>query len=173
MTYLAAWKVLEKMIADFRKRGVSIPADVMSDLRSAKTLINVLRADPSYTETSQRIEEYLLKVESHLISEGQKLFGADYVQEWLKWLDEAISKPFEEEEKGEMRFVPDVPKEYRWIRVKPSVELSIEKLEALAKDSNLSYKIQNDGYLLVYGKAENIKDFVKKMTTKYGLKAEK
>jgi hypothetical protein len=172
MGYLAAWKVLEEMIADFRKKDVSIPTEVMNDLKSAKTLINILKADPSCTETSQKIEEYLLKVESHLVSEGQKLFGADYVQEWLKRLDEAFSKPFEGEEEA-MRFVPGFPREHKWIRVKPSAELPIEKLKALAEESNLSFKIQNDGCLLVYGEAENIKNFIKKMATKHGLKAEK
>jgi hypothetical protein len=172
MGYLAAWKVLEEMIADFRKKGVSISAEIMNDLRSAKTLINILKADPSYTETSKKIEEYLLKVESRLISEGQRLFGVDYVQEWLKRLDEAVGKPFEEEEKA-TRFVHGVPKGYKWVRVKPSAELPIEKLETLAKESNLSYKVQNDGCLLVYGEAESMKDFIKKMTTKHGLKTEK
>lgn len=172
MGYLAAWKVLEEMVADFRKKGVSIPTEVMSDLKSAKTLINILKADSSHTETSQKIEEYLLKVESHLISEGQKLFGAGYVQGWLKRLDEAFSKPFEEEAEA-MRFVPGFPREHNWIRVKPSAELSIEKLKALAEESNLSCKIQSDGCLLVYGEAENIKNFIKKMATKHGLRAEK
>jgi hypothetical protein len=171
MGYLAAWKVLEEMVVDFRKKGVSIPAEVMNDLKSAKTLINILKADPSYTETSQKIEEYLLKVESHLISEGQRVFGVDYVREWLRRLDEAAGKPFEEEKVT--RFVPGVPREHKWIRIKPLAESPIEKLEALAKESGLSYKVQNDGYLLVYGKGESIKDFIKKMTTKHGLKTEK
>ncbi|MEM2994541.1 MAG: DUF2096 family protein [Candidatus Bathyarchaeia archaeon] len=168
---MAVWKVLDEMVADFRKRGVSIPAHVTADLRSAKTLINVLKADPSYTETNQKIEEYLRKVESHLVSEGQKLFGVEYVEEWLKMLDEAAGKPFEEERA--VRFVPGVPREHRWIRIKPSATLSIESLEALAKESNLSCKILGDGYMLVYGEDENIKDFVKKMAIKHGLKAEK
>ncbi|MEM2972181.1 MAG: DUF2096 family protein [Candidatus Bathyarchaeia archaeon] len=171
MGYLAVWKVLDEMVVDFRKRGISVPAYIIADLRYAKTLINVLKADPNYAETSQKIEEYLHEVESHLISEGQKLFGVGYMEEWLKKLDEAISKPFEEEKT--MRFVPGVPREHRWIRVKPSAILSIKSLEALAKESNLSCKIQEDGYMLVYGEDENIKDFVKKMAIKHGLKVEK
>jgi hypothetical protein len=51
--------------------------------------------------------------------------------------------------------------------------LSLEKLALLAGKSKLSYKIQNDGFLLVYGENECIKEFVKKMATKYGLKAKK
>ncbi len=171
MGYLAVWKILEEMITDFRKRGVAIPANIVSDLKSAKTLINVLRADPSRLETTQKIEEYLNNVESYLISEGQR-FGEKYVEEWLKRLDDASRRVFEEEE-GESRFVPGLPREQRWVRVKPSGEMPIEALKALANELNLSFNVQKDGCLLVYGEDERVKDFVKKMATKYGLKAGK
>jgi hypothetical protein len=172
MGYMAAWKVLEQMIADFRKKGAAVPAEIISDLRSAKTLISVLKADVSRVDTSQKIEEYLLHVESYIVSEGQKLFGAEYVEEWLKRLDEA-SRKISEEEEEETRFIPGIPREHKWIRVKPSAELSMEKLKLLADESHLLYHVQNDGCLLVYGEDKNIKDFVKKMATKHGLKAEK
>jgi hypothetical protein len=172
MGYVAAWKVLEEMITDLRKKGIAVPAEVMGDLRSAKTLISVLKADVSRVDTSQKIEEYLLHVESYLVSEGQKLFGAEYVQEWLKRLDEASRKVSEAEEE-ETRFIPGIPRERKWIRVKPSAEISMEKLKLLADESHLLYNVQKDGCLLVYGEDERIKDFVKKMATKYGLKAEK
>ncbi len=172
MGYFAVWKVLEEMIMDFRKKGVAISADVISDLRSAKTLINVLKADPSHVDTGQKVEEYLRSVESCLVSEGQERFGPEYVKAWLKRLDEASTKVFHEE-KVEARFIPGIPRKQKWIRVKPSAELPLERLKALAKESNLSHSVQNDGYLLVYGEDERVKDFVKKMATKYGPKAGK
>jgi len=171
MGHLAAWKVLEEMIADFRKRGVTVSAEIISDLRSAKTLINVLKADPSRVDTSQKIEGYLLKVESYLVSEGQKTFGTRYVEEWLKRLDEASRKIVEEEE--EKKFISGLPREQKWIRIKPSAELSLEKLKMLTDESRLSCKFQNDGCLLVYGEDKRLKDFVKKMAREYGLEAEK
>lgn len=163
MGYLSAWKVLEEMIADFRKKGAFVPSEIINELKSAKTLINILKADPSCIETKQKIEEHLFKVESYLSTEGQKKFGVNYVEEWLKRLDEASGKMLEEEAE-ETRFIPGVPRDQKWIRVKPSEELPIEKLEALVKESALSYNIQNDGYLLVYGEDKQIKEFVKKMT---------
>jgi len=172
MGYLAIWKVLEELIIDFRKKGIAVQAEIMSDLRSAKTLINVLKADPTRVDTSQKIEEYLLKVESYVISEGQKIFGAGYVEEWLRRLDEASRKVLEKE--GEKAiFVSGLTREHKWIRVKPSDEMPLEKLEALAQESNLSYNLQKDGCLLVYGEDKCIKEFVKKMATKCELKHEK
>lgn len=172
MGYLSVWKVLEEMATDFRKKGITLPANVISSLRHAKTLINVLKADPSCIDTEQKIEEYLRRVESSLVSEGQKTLGTDYVEKWLKRLDEASRKIYEEE-KEEARFIPGLPREHKWIRVKPSTELPVEKLKTLAKETGLSCTLQNDGYLLVYGEDGCIKDFVKKMATKYGLKAGK
>jgi len=172
MGYLAAWKVLEEMITDFRNKGITIPADIISNLRHAKTLINVLRVDSSHLETGQKVEEHLRSIESYLVSEGQKRFGIAHVEEWIKRLDEASMEAIEEE-KRETRFISGLPREQKWIRVKPSAELPIEGLKTLADKLKLSYDMQNDGCLVVYGKEEHIKDFVKKMTTKYGLKAGK
>jgi len=172
MGYLAVWKVLEEMITEFRKKGITIPTEVMDNLKSARTMIKILKADPYRGETMQKIEEYLGNVESYLISEGQRKFGVEYVDEWLKRLDEAsVRMPDVEEE--ETRFIPGLPREQKWIRVKSSTELPIEKLKLLAQESNLFCKLQNDGYLLVYGEDEHLKEFIKKMATKYGVKAEK
>ncbi|MEM3874411.1 MAG: DUF2096 family protein [Candidatus Bathyarchaeia archaeon] len=171
MGYLAVWKVLEEMITDLRKKGVAVPAAILNDLRYARTLINVLKADPTRLETSQKIEEYLNNVEAYLISEGQK-FGDKYVEGWVKRIEEASRKVLEEEE-GETRFVPGLPREKRWIRVKPSENMPVEALKALASELNLSSEVQSDGCLLVYGEDERLKAFVKKMATKYGFKPEK
>jgi hypothetical protein len=42
--------------------------------------------------------------------------------------------------------------------------LPLEKLKDLAEKQQLSSRLEEDGRLLVYGKAEDIKEFVKKMT---------
>jgi hypothetical protein len=172
MGYLAAWKVLEEMILEFRKRGITIPVEVMDNLKSARTMIKILKADPSRGETMQKIEEYFSNVESYMISEGQKKFGVEYVDKWLKKLDEA-SLRFPDLEEEETRFVPGLPREQKWIRVKPSAELPMEKLKLLAKELNLSCELQRDGYLLVYGEDECLKEFVKKMATKHVSETEK
>jgi hypothetical protein len=165
------WKILEEMIADFRKKGRTVPTRIISDLKSARTMIRILKADPSYGESVQKIEEYLWNVESYLVSEGEKVFGRTYVEEWLRRLGNESRRLTEEKE--EIRFVSGLPRKRGWVRVRPSAELTIDVLKAMVDDLNLSYKIQDDGSMLVYGKREHIKNFVKKMTTEYGSKAKK
>jgi hypothetical protein len=171
MGYSATWKVLEEMVADFRKRGKTVPPSVMDDLKSAKTMIQISRAERRPTDTVMKIEEYFVNVESYLVSEGKKQFGVKYVDPWLCRLEEASKASDEAEE--ETRFIPGIPRGEKWVRVKPTAELSIEKLKALASESKLSHKLQVDGCLLVFGKVEDVKDFVKKMATKYAVKTEK
>ena len=172
MGYLAVWKIQEEMVADFRKRGKIIPEKVMNDLKSAGTLIKMLKANMSQEDTVQKIEIYLANVESYLVSEGETLFGTEYVDEWLKCLSETSKKKAEPDEE-ETRFVPGLPRGQKWVRVKPSAELSVEKIKTLAQKSGLLYKTQNDGNMLVYGKDEHVKSFVKKMATEHELKAKK
>ena len=171
MGYSEAWKILEEMVADFRKKGKVVPPQIMDDLKSARTMIRILKADASCGDATQKIEEYLGSVESYLVSEGERDFGAAYANEWLNRLHDASVK-VGIEEKEETPFISSLPREQQWIRVKPSTELAIDRLKALASDSSVSYRVQDDGSILIFGKKEHIFDFVKKMAAKYGLKAE-
>jgi len=128
MGYLVVWKVFEEMITDFRKKGLAVSEEAMTDLKSARTLINVLEADPSYGDTVQKIEGYFSNLESYLVSEGEKKFGTEYVDAWLRRLSEARSRIFEEEKK-KARFVHGIPREHKWICIKPVAELPVEKLK--------------------------------------------
>jgi hypothetical protein len=37
------WKALADLINEFRKKGETIPSDIMTDLRAAKTLLQLLK----------------------------------------------------------------------------------------------------------------------------------
>jgi hypothetical protein len=172
MDYQAVWKILEQMVADFKKRGVTVPAHIIDDLKNAKIMIIVSKSDPSGGENMQRIEEYLRNVESYLVSEGERKFGQAYVDEWLGRRDQAGKKIVGEEEE-KTRLISGLPREKKWIRLTPSDELPLDKLKALVEESNLSYKVQNDGCLLVFGQDAALRDFVKKIAAKYKSKARK
>ncbi|MDH7564604.1 MAG: DUF2096 family protein [Candidatus Bathyarchaeota archaeon] len=171
MEYLAVWKILDQAIADFRKKGTAIPEKVMNDLKSARTLMNILKADPCREETAIKIEIYLANVESFLVSEGQKRFGSDYADSLLKRVNDASKKPHIDEK--EKRFIPGLPRGHNWVRIMPTAELTAERIKTAADYMQLSCKTQEDGHLLVYGKNELVKEFVKKMATAYGLESKK
>ena len=99
MGYTATWRILEDIIIELRKKGVTIPPNVMTDLKSAKLMINISQAEGSTGEVTQKVEEYLANVEGYLITEAQKTFGSERVDEWLRRLEAAICEVCEVKEK--------------------------------------------------------------------------
>lgn len=164
MGYEEGWKVLESLIGELRKHDISVSPEIINDLRSAKTMIRVFKADPSRAEYIPTIESYLESVESRLMGLSLEKFGNTFVEEWMKKLDEA--KKEVEEKKAEYKdsnFVPRVRGSEYWVRVQLSKEISEEDVKKIVDEISLSCKIQENHYVLVYGSKEKVKDFVKKM----------
>ena len=170
MGYSETWKILESIIIEFRKKGLTIPVTVMTDLKAAKTMIKLMDAEPGKGELAPPTEEYLRNVESYLITEAEKNFLSDRIDEWLRRLDKATVETcgcVRDEGKvvkEESRFIPGLPRDKKWVRVMPITSLPAEKLKQLAEESNLSLKTEKDSHLIAYGKPEDIREFVKKMT---------
>jgi len=161
------WKTLADLITEFRRRGESIPPDVMEDLRAAKTMIGVFRADQSRVENVPSIEMYLGNVESYLIFEGQKKFGSEFMEEWMQKIREAReTKALEEKPEPSSKFVPGLPRGQKWVRVQVSKETPEKEIKRLAEEVGLSFKVQRDGYMLIYGDDEKLKLFVKRAAEK-------
>jgi hypothetical protein len=162
------WQTLEDLIEEFRRRGETIPPETMEDLRAAKSLIQVSRAKPSSSEDSIRIEVYLNNIEFYLIPQAQEKFGQQFADEWMKKLEKARKETLEEASGSSVsKFLPGMPRDTPWVRVKISEDIKLEVVEALAKDSGLRTNDKENGYLLVYGDKEKLNGFMKKMTEKF------
>jgi hypothetical protein len=166
--YSETWKILEEIIVEFRKKGLTMPETVMSDLKSAKTMIRLIdAAEEGRGEIGPRVEQYLASVEAYLITEAQRIFPSERIDEWLRRLqfsfcDVCAGQPKTAEE--ESRYVSGLPRDQKWVRVTPITSLPAETLKQLAEESNLSLNTEKDGHLIAYGKPEDIREFVKKMT---------
>ena len=166
MNYEENWKVLADLLTELQKRGEKIPANVINDLRSAKTMIQVLKADSAHTENRSRIDTYLRNVESYAIFTTEK-HGTEIVEEWLKKLEEPKIVKNKEKREESSRFIPRAPRDKNWVRIQISEDIAREDLRKLVEESGLSYKMQKNGYMLVYGDGENIKSLVKRLTEQF------
>jgi len=171
MGYGEIWKILDDLIVEFRKRGEVIPTNVIEDLRAGKTMIQVLKADPTRAENIPSIEMYLGNVESYLIFTAHQKFGAEFAERWMKKLREARKtiRIAEEERTWEpaSKFVLGVPRDQKWLRVQVSAETPRNEIKKLAAECGLSTRMQTDGYMLVYGDGEKLKLFVHKTGEKF------
>jgi len=163
MSHTATWKILEDLMIELKKKEVTIPPNVINDLRSAKLMIKISESAGSTGDVSQKVEEYLGYVESYLINEAQKTFGSEIVDQWLRRLEDATAETSEEKTE-ENKFITNVPRDQKWIRIEPISNLPTERIQQIAKESSLSINPQKDGRLVVHGQPENIKEFLKKMT---------
>jgi hypothetical protein len=163
MGYEEKWKGIADFLIELQKEGEQIPEDVINDLRSAKTMIQVLIADPSNMESISRIDTYLRNVESYAINTAEK-HGSKKVEAWLKKFE---IKNREEEKETISRFVTGIPREKKWVRIQISEDTPANDIKKLVKISDLSYIIQKNGYILVYGNGDDIKSFMKKVTKRF------
>jgi hypothetical protein len=167
MSYEENWKSLADLLTELRKKGEKIPTNIMNDLRSAKTMIQILKADPTHIENIPRIETYLRSVEFYATFTAQEKLGTEFVERWLRKLEKAKRIKIEEKEEETPRFVPGLPRDKNWVRIQISEGTPKEDVERLVRENKLSFKIQKNGYMLVYGNGESIKSFVKKMAEKF------
>ncbi|MGA3289177.1 MAG: DUF2096 family protein [Candidatus Bathyarchaeia archaeon] len=163
MSHTATWKVLEDLMIELRKKDVTILPEVLTDLKSAKLMIKISEQEGSRGEASQKVEEYLGTVESYLITEAQKALNPEIIDQWLVRLEEANAETCEEQVEENV-FITGVPRDQKWVRVEPVGNLPTERIQQIAKESNLLVNPQKDGRLVVYGQPEHIKEFLKKMT---------
>jgi hypothetical protein len=162
MSYDEKWKVLADLLTELQKRGEKIPAAILNDLRSAKTMIQVLKADPTHTENISRIDTYLRSVESHAIYTIEKQ-GSESAEEWLKKLKGTKMVKMKEKKEPTSRFIHGVPRDKSWVRIQISDDTPLKDVKKFVNENKLSYRTQEKGYILVYGNENDIKSFVKGM----------
>lgn len=166
MSYERKWKLLADLLTKLQENGEKIPADVLNDLRSAKTMIQVLKADPTHIESISRIDTYLRTVEAYTIFTMEKQ-GKENVEEWLKKLKEQERVEINEKVEKNSTFVTRVPRNKNWIRIQISEDIPREEMKELVEENGLSYRLEQYGYILVQGDKENLKLLVKRLAEQF------
>ncbi len=165
MSYERKWKLLADLLTELQEKGEEIPGDVLNDLRSAKTMIQVLKADPTHIESISRIDTYLRTVEAYTIFTMEKQ-GKENVEEWLKILKGPERVEINEKGEKNSTFIR-VPRNKNWIRIQISEDIPREEMKKLVEENGLSYRLEQNGHILVHGNKENIKSLVKRLAEQF------
>lgn len=159
---LVSWKLLEDMVLELKRAGVTIPARVIEDLRSAKAMIQLSHTEGSHGTALQKAEEYLSNVEAYVITEAQSRFGAEKADQWIRQLEEASGRACPEPVACG-KFVVGVPRDQRFVRIEPNGDLTCERVQVLAKEYGMQVALQPDNKIVVYGSAEILKRFLRRV----------
>jgi hypothetical protein len=166
MNYSEIWRILEGITTEFRQRGLTVSPEIVNDLRMARALIKIYESGSDKGEVGSKVEELLGKIEAYLITEAQKSFEPAYVDKWLKLLEEASYDlcEFANETQTETRFIPGVPRDQKWIRIKLGGSLNAQRICQLAEETELAARVDGDEYVLVYGKETAVRTLIKKLS---------
>ena len=166
MDYLNLWQVLEELYNTLLKKGITLPREIMDDLKSVKTLINIYKVDVTILDVATEIEMYLEKIESNLLYLAESDLGKAYAEEWLEKIYEARRNRDVKRNTYQTKFISGVPKNEHWIRIKTADLMKEQDRKRLLAKFNLSSKPQKDEYILLHGKEENIRKFIKEVGKK-------
>ena len=164
MNYEYLWKVLEELLVDLAKKGVVVPEEHLKDLRSAKTLVSIYNTNPDAHEIETQIESYLSSVESNLLYLAESELGKNYVDKFLEKVNKSRQKGLEEKAPTASKFVSGVRKGEDWVRIDIAGLIAHEELNGLLEKLTLTSKPQEDGYVLIHGKEENIRLLLKEIS---------
>jgi len=160
----ARWKVLSDLLVELRSKGADLPAEVVRDLRLARSLIETLKVAPTgREEITAKIEQMLVSVEAYLLAEAEVKLGPEEAKRWRDKIEEAAAPGEETLAPAEMRFRPGLPRGEHWVRVRVSEDMPREMLETLAAEEGVSARLQPDGFLLVSGEEEKVRAFIRKL----------
>ena len=162
LDYYALWKLMANLIIDLKRANVKIPPQVMTELRSLKTLIEISKVEGSSSDVIRIIEECVSNLESYLMPIAREKFGDEYIEALMRRISEARKR--KAKVKLEKRFLAGVPRDKHWTRVKLTKDTPLNLLKRICSDLKLNHKVQEGDFLLIYGDDEaQIKKFVKKM----------
>lgn len=170
MNYENVCKKLDELMVELMQKGITIPQQLIDDLKSGRTLASVYNNEPANLDMEMQATPYLQKAEYNLLFLAESEVGKEYADEWQNKINRAYAG---EGRKGPYisRFVSGIPKGEYWIRIKAS-ELTIDdELSKLLDQLHISVRPENDGYLLVYGRKEDISLFLKEVRRKVGKNA--
>lgn len=165
--YEGVWGTLCELVSVLRKRGVSVPSEIVAELRSAKSLISGYRVNPEAVEILSQVQTYLKTAERRLIGIAREEGYQETAIEYLGRLDEvrrgAGKRP---RAVGQAWFIPGLPRGGRWIRIKISPQTPLSRLEEVATKSRISLKPQEGGFVLASGRREDLKEFIRVLRSK-------
>ena len=172
--YQAAAKVLDELMIELIGRGVQIPDHVVGGIRSGRSFVSITLRQPD-EEVARQAMIALQNVEMNLLSLAEQVGGGDYAEEWQRRVNDAYAQECvytrSAPPPSAAKFVSGVPKGEYWIRIEEAELLPVkDELERLLADFELATIAQEDGYLLLYGKKENVSSFLKDIRQKIGKK---
>jgi hypothetical protein len=164
LNYDALWKTLDALLIEVRRKGSTVAQDVVDDLKSARTLINIYAADPTSTDTLAQIEDYLRRVESSLLFLAEADHGTAYAEAIMARLGTARTLGDDPAPPEVPRFIPGITPGQHWVRIDTRDTIDRAALTALAADMGLTLTMQGAHHAVIRGDKATVTRLLQRVT---------
>ena len=163
-----AVKTLEELRLSLIEKGVPIPRHVTEELVKGRSLARICSLEPDETELPAKAMAALDIVEMNLLSLIEKHINAETADAWQRKIKEAYMEQntHTATEAPASRVYPGVTKGEHFIRLKIDYLDTLEGASELLERFAVTARKQEDGFLLMQGKKEDISAFLKAVRDK-------
>lgn len=165
--YAGVLGVFEAMIRELIEKGLKIPEKAVEDIKAARTLANILQSGQEDIDSIAKVLFYLQNVEIHLLPLAEAGVGREYADHWQNRMMDAYRATAPKPARFST-YVSGVPKGEYFVRIKADELGGVPELDALLQEAHLSAAAQEDGYLLIRGRREDVSAFLKEIRKKVG-----
>ncbi|MCL1831113.1 MAG: DUF2096 family protein [Oscillospiraceae bacterium] len=159
--YIAAAAVLDELMIELKHKNIDIPSHVVSDLKTGRSFAGIAMRQAGEIETEAKAMAALQNVEMNLLSLAEIEAGNEYAEGWQMKIIEAYTSDVKAPPSSSAAgYIVGIPKGVYWVRVQEEYLKDITDIAALLDEFTLSSKSQDDGYILVYGKKDNVSLFL-------------
>jgi len=165
--YYAAAKVLDELMLELLEKGVVIPPHVADDLKSCRSMAGLGRRLPDDADLALKTLTVLQSVEMNLLSLAEAGEGAGYADGWQSRIISAYQEEAQNFSAGTASgYVSGVPRADHRVRLQREQLAVLPEPEALLEEFSLSFIEQEDGWLLIHGRKENVTSFLAELREK-------
>jgi hypothetical protein len=160
--YHAAALVLDALILELIGKGIDIPGHATEELKAGRSLASIGMRQPGDADIDMKAMTALQNVEMNLLALAEAGFGAEYAEEWQKRINSAYQeKPVGTPPVTATKFISGIPKGKHWVRIKATELEAVPGYEKLLGVFSLSAVAQEEGWLLIHGRKEDVSAFLK------------
>jgi len=167
---ISAAKVLDELMLDLIDRGIDIPGHVADDLKAGRLMARLgsRQSDDAASETKARAA--LESVEFNLLALVDIHLSVEAAEAWQRKINSAYQEEITAQvpQVSAPKFGSGVPKGDRWVRLQLDYLNTVEDADKMLDKYAVSILEQEDGYLMIHGRNEDISAFLKELRQKVG-----
>lgn len=169
----AIWMVLNDLMGDLEKNGVSLSDLAYADLRNSKMVIEYLDSfeedirvsEGGETRLKLEIEQKILVLKDSLLIRSQDRVGKEYRDIWEAKFKQASEGKLDSIAQETKTPISDIPrdKDTAYFRIRLPDEIPVEIVSELAEDCQVNVSLDGERHLQVSGKKECVRDAMKRL----------